>query len=57
MSSDVESCPEPFQKACMRTMKYWKFLPAQMDGRAIASEYKATVTFYKDGTVDGADAK
>jgi hypothetical protein len=57
MLSDLETCPEPFQKACMRTMKYWKFLPAQMDGRAIASDYKAKVTFYKDGTVDGADAK
>ena len=57
MLSDLDSCPEPFQKACMRSMKYWKFLPAQMDGRAIASEFKAKVTFYKDGTVDGADAK
>ena len=57
MTSDVDSCPEPFQKACLRSMKYWKFLPAQMDGRAIASDYKAKVTFYKDGTVDGADAK
>jgi hypothetical protein len=57
MTSGVEDCPEPFQKACMRTMKYWKFLPAMMDGRAIASDYKAKVTFYRDGTVDGADAK
>ena len=57
MLSGVDDCPEPFQKACMRSMKYWKFLPAQMDGRAIASEFKAKVTFYKDGTVDGADAK
>lgn len=57
MLSAAEDCPEPFQKACMRSMKYWKFLPAQMDGRAIASEFKAKVTFYKDGTVDGADAK
>jgi hypothetical protein len=57
MLSDLETCPEPFQKACMRAMKYWKFLPAQMDGRAIASDYKAKVTFHKDGTVDGADAQ
>jgi hypothetical protein len=57
MLSGVDDCPEPFQKACMRSMKYWKFLPAQMDGRAIASEFKAKVTFHKDGTVDGADAK
>jgi hypothetical protein len=57
MVSGVDECPEPFQKACMRTMKYWKFLPAQMDGRAIAAEYNAKVTFHEDGTVDGADAK
>lgn len=57
MVSGVEECPEPFQKACLRTMKYWKFLPAQMDGRAIAAEYNAKVTFHQDGTVDGADAK
>ena len=57
MLSDLETCPEPFQKACTRTMKYWKFLPAQMDGRAIAAEYTAKVTFHEDGTVDGADPK
>ena len=57
MMSDAGSCPQPFQKACLRSMKYWKFLPAHMDGRAIASEFKATVTFHRDGTVDGADAK
>ncbi len=57
MVSGIETCPEPFQKACMRSMKYWKFLPAQLDGRAIAADYNAKVTFHKDGTVDGADAK
>ena len=57
MVSDLDTCPEPFQKACLRTMKYWKFLPAQMDGRAISAEYNAKVTFHLDGTVDGADAK
>jgi hypothetical protein len=57
MVSGMDTCPEPFQKACLRTMKYWKFLPAQMDGRAIAGTFNAKVTFHKDGTVDGADSK
>jgi hypothetical protein len=57
MVSGVETCPEPFQKACLRTMKYWKFLPANQDGRAIAASYDAKVTFHEDGSVDGADAK
>jgi hypothetical protein len=57
MLSGVDTCAEPFQKACLRVMKYWKFLPAQMDGRAIAGTFNAKVTFHKDGTVDGADTK
>jgi hypothetical protein len=57
MTSTEDVCPKPFQNACERSLKFWKFLPAHQDGRAVPANYDATVTFNKDGSVDGADAK
>jgi hypothetical protein len=54
-ATSEEQCPKAFMKASLRAMKWWRFLPAQQDGKAIAATYHAEVTFTKDGEVVGAD--